>query len=240
MIYFLFGSDTDTSRVKLKNLTEYLRAKKPNATYVRFDAESFVSEELSHLIGGQGLFEQKLIVVFDNVLSNEDSKTVIVKRLKDISASKNIFLIREAEVDGVTRKKIEKYAEKIQEHILPKSKVVTEKPFSIFGLSDELGERNKKRLWVLYQKGRFHGVSAEEAHGILFWGVKSIHLAQGAQNAKEAQLNPFVFKKAARFARNYSSAELNNLSASLITLYHDARRGTCPLDIALERFILSM
>ena len=148
-------------------------------------------------------------------------------------------MFREEKLDKQTLSAFKKHTEKVQSFILPQ-KIQTTAAFNMFSLSDALGERDKKRLWVLYQKGKFNGVSPEEAHGILFWGVKSIHLAHGAQNAEEAELNPFVFKKVARFASNYTTAELDRLSMSLIALYHSARRGMIPLDIALERFILSI
>ena len=239
MIYLLYGDDTRGARAKLKALIETLRIKKPDATFVRVSEESFREDRLEEYIGAQGLFESRLIIVFDCVLSNKDAGNIILTSLKELSQSKNICIFLEEALDTKTLGAFRKHSQKVQSFLLGKQ-IQTKAAFNIFSLSDALGERNKRRLWVLYQKGKFNGVSAEEAHRILFWGVKNIHLAQSTQNAEEAGLNPFVFKKMAQFAQNFTTAELNNLSASLIALYHDARRGVTPLDIALERFILSI
>ena len=239
MIYLLYGDDIHKARIKLKALIETLRAKKPDATFIRVSEESFREDRVEEYIGAQGLFESRLIIVFDCVLSNKDAGNIILPKLKELSQSKNICIFLEENLDTKTLNIFKKHSQKVQSFLLPK-KIQTKTSFNIFSLSDALGERDKKRLWVLYQKGKFKGIPPEEAHRILFWGVKNIHLAQSTQNAEEAGLNPFVFKKAAQFAQNFTTAELNNLSASLIALYHEARRGMTPLDIALERFILSI
>ena len=239
MIYLLYGKDTARARSKLKSLIDSLQAKKPDATFVRVTQESFREDRVQEFIGAQGLFESRLIIVFDCVLKNKNAESSILSALKEFSQSKNICIFFEEDLDKRTLALFKKHTEKVQSFLLQKNKK-GKTTFNIFELADALGERNKKRLWVLYQRGKLSGVSDEEVHGILLWGVKSMHLAQSARNAEEGELNPFVFKKAVRFAHNYSANELNNLSTSLVTLYHDARGGICPLDIALERFILSV
>jgi len=239
MIYLLYGNDTTKARLKLRSLIDSLQAKKPNASLVRITEESFSEDRVQEVTGTQGLFESRLIVVFDHVLSNKDAESSIFSSLKELSRSENVCIFLEEALDPKTLSVFKKHSQKIQFFLLG-GQLKRRKTFNLFELSDALGDRNKKGLWVLYQKGKFNGVSAEEAHGILFWGVKNIHLAQSTESAEEAQLNPFVFRKAARFAKNYSISELSSLSASLVELYHDARRGMCPLDIALERFILTL
>ena len=53
-------------------------------------------------------------------------------------------------------------------------------------------------------------------------------------------LNPFVAKKTREFSKNYSKEELVELSRSLTAAYHNAHNGGEPMDIALERFTLSI
>jgi len=65
-------------------------------------------------------------------------------------------------------------------------------------------------------------------------------LAHTSSTADEAGLNPFVYQKAKQGTRKYSPEELKQLSSSLVSLYHDARRGKHGLDEALERFVLSV
>jgi len=239
MLYVLHGRDTQRGREKLGSLLESLYKKKPDASVIRVDDEQFDALALDELISGQGLFERKQIIVFDNVFRNTVAMEVVSQSLKDIASSQNIFILFEEMLDKKILSKFQKHAEKIQEFD-KKDSEVAKKSFDIFSLTDAFGKRDKKKLWVLYQKARIHNVSNEEVHGILFWQIKSMLLARSAPNAKEAGLNPFVYKKAIAFQSNYSDAELKALSAALISIYHDARRGIHDLGISLERFVLDM
>ena len=65
MIYLLHGTDTIKSRKKLHTLLDSIFAKKPDASYVRVEAGGFDENQLQEFVGGQGLFENKYIIVFD-------------------------------------------------------------------------------------------------------------------------------------------------------------------------------
>lgn len=239
MLYVLHGTDTIKAREKLDSLLESLHKKKPDASVIRIDDEQFNASALDELISGQGLFERKQIIIFNNVFRDEDAKKTVLQSINDIATSQNIFILFEEKLDKKTLSKFQKHAEKIQEFDR-KDSHDAKKPFDIFSLTDAFGKRDKKKLWVLYQKARMHNVSNEEVHGILFWQTKSMLLAGNALNAREAGLNPFVYKKAAEFQKNYSETELKTLSATLVSLYHDARRGIHDLGISLERFMLDI
>tara|TARA_Y100000310_G_scaffold122869_2_gene121624 strand:+ start:17506 stop:18222 length:717 start_codon:yes stop_codon:yes gene_type:complete len=238
MIYLLYGTDTVNARKKLRALLDSLFAKKKDASLIRVDCENFDSSRLVELIHGQGLFEQKQIVVLDSVLEDKEVKDAVLSELKSIADSKNIFVFVEGVIDKKTLSKFEKKAEKVQEFVAKDT--VVKKKFDIFSLTSALGQRDRRKLWVLYQKARMHDVSSEEIHGILFWQIKSMLLACSSKDTQTSGLNPFVFKKSSSFLKNYSKQEIENLSSKLVTLYHDARRGIYEFDIALERFILSI
>lgn len=225
------------ARSKLNGLIEKLLSRKPDAMLIRIDDESFDEENFLGTIESQGLFEAHSIVVLDKVFQNSDGKSVILDSLKELKKSENVFIILEEKLDKKTVTRIEKQSEKVQEFTSVEKK---KESFNIFALTDALGDRNRKNLWVLYQKGKMQNISDEEMHGILFWAVKSMMLAQASVNAKEAGLNPFVFSKNKRYADNYSEKELQTMSSSLVNLYHNARRGKETLDVAFERFILSV
>jgi len=186
---------------------------------------------------GQGLFSSKSIIVLDRVFGNEEGKEVILARLKDIAASENVFVLFEGGLDKKTLTKLEKHAEKSQGFDTKETK--TER-FNVFSLTDALGKRDRRALWVKYQQAKLSGVSDEEIHGVLFWQIKTMLLAAMSGSASEANLNPFVYKKSRGFLKNYTRPELSAFSASLVRLYHDARRGKHELGVALERFILSL
>ncbi len=236
MFYFLHGNDFTKARAKLHELLEILAKKKPNAALFKIDAENWEQSNIDEFIGGQGLFEHKYIVVVDKVFQNKEAKENILSKLKEISASDNVFIFIEDEVDKTTLTKIEKKAEKVQE--FSKDEVVVKKEFNTFSLTDALGNKDKKNLWILYQKALANNVEPEQIHGILFWQVKSMLLAQSSPDAKAAGLNPFVYKKSLGFARNFTETELKHISSQLIHLYHEARRGMVDFEVGLERWVL--
>jgi len=248
MLYVLYGTDTIKARVKLKSLLDTLHKRKPDASLVRVDDETFENQQLDELMYGQGLFEKKYIVVFDKVFLNEEAKKCILENIQDIAKSSNIFIFFEEKVDKKTLVKLEKHAEKVQAFI-PNTATAVKKPFDIFSLTDALGRRDRKHLWILYQKAKHNNISDEEIHGILFWQTKSMLLAVSAKSAVDAGLKPFVFQKARTFCKNYTKRELEKLSASLIAVYHDARRaplggsarrGIHEFPIAMEQFVLNI
>ncbi len=238
MLYFLHGKDTKASRAKLHELLDTLQKKKPDASVFKIEAESFDSARFEEFLSGQGLFENKYIVVCDKIFENAEAKEQMVASVKEMSESDNVFLCLEEDVDAPTLKKIEKYAQKTQK--FEENKKVESKSFNIFSLTDALGRRDKKELWVLYQQALASGSEPEEIHGILFWQVKSMLLSSQSKSSDEAGLKPFVFQKASGFAKKYSPAELRALSARFVEIYHNAHRGISEMGIALEKLILSI
>jgi len=240
MIYFLYGSDTDKAKKKLNELVESLVKKKPNASSFKYDWETFLPDLLPELIGGQGLFEHRYIVILDRVLENPEHKDVIIDMLEGMHDSENIFIIYEKQLDKTTLGKFEKNSEKVQKFELVEEIDVKKHAFNIFALTDALGKKDKRALWVLYQKALMNEVSFEEIHGILLWQVKAMLLAQSSKSATESGLKPFVFGKSQTYAKNFPGESLHNLSGGLVSLYHDVRRGIGEPELALEKFILEM
>lgn len=238
MLYFLHGTDSKKSREKLHELTDTLHKKKPDAELFKIEGEQWDAARFEEFLSGQGLFENKYIVVLDKVFENAEAKASVAGSLKEIAESDNIFIFLEGAVDAPTLKKIEKHAQKTQE--FEEKEKTAPKTFNIFSLTDAFGRRDKKQLWVLYEQALASGSEPEEIHGILFWQLKSILTAVSAKSATESGLKPFVFQKATGFARNYSREELQKMSGRFVEIYHNARRGISEMEIGLEKFILGM
>lgn len=238
MLYFLHGSDATQSRKKLHDLVDSLLKKKPDASVFRMEAEGWDAARFEELLGGQGLFEHKYIVVLDKVFEHATAKDDVLGALKALKESDNVFICLEGDIDAVTVKKLEKHSEKSQK--FEEEKTTAKKEFNIFSLTDAFGMRDKKKLWVLYRQAIMSGSEPEEIHGILFWQLKSILTALGSKDAQESGLKPFVFQKAINFAKKYSPEELRVMSAKFVEIYHNARRGISDMETSLERFILSV
>lgn len=235
MLYVLYGTDTDTSRKKVKALISGLLKKKPDAEHFLLTSETFSPDISEEYILGQGLFSNTYIVLLDRVCEETAHKDIVIDKLKDIAGSDNIFFLLETDLDAKTKKKFEKHAEKITEYSF---KTKTKKnEFNVFALTDALGKRDKKKLWILYQEALRAGKTPEELHGLLYWQIKTMLLVeQGATKT----LKPFVVNKTKKFIDNYSKEELLALSHDFVELYHDARLGKVEFGGGLERVVLGV
>lgn len=238
MLYFFYGTDKDTAREKANALIRSLCKKKPDAELFRIEPENWNEARLEEFISSQGLFNNSYIVHIVSLFELPEAKEVFVDKLGEIGESANIFIAQEEEVDKKTLLAITEVAEKVQ---LFESKGGKKKPeFNIFSLTDAFGRRDRKNLWVLFQKAVQSGAVPEEIHGILFWQLKSMLIASGYESASGAGIAPFVFAKSKSFLKNYSETELKTLSSRFVSLYHDSHRGIHDFEIALERLILTL
>jgi DNA polymerase III delta subunit len=238
MIYLIYGNQTEKVRNKVRDIVSAQIAKKPDALSFRINTESWPEANLEELLSSQGLFVQKYIVIFETLLRHTDAGETLLGRMNEFSESEHIFIFAEGELTKEILKKVEKRAAKVQEIATPKKEV--REAFNIFALADSLGRRDKKELWVLYEKAIASGKTPEEIHPILSWQVRAMLGAEQSESPEEAGLSPYVYKKAQSFAQNFSRDELTHLSSQLLTIYHDARRGMISFDTALLQFILTM
>ncbi len=238
MIYLMHGTDHEKARDKTRSLTDALQKKKPDALFYRITSQNYAENPIASLVSGQGLFESKYIVFYDNIFEMKEAKEEIVDALKEIKESDNIFIFLEKEIDKKTLDKMAKHAEKVQEFsAVEKTK---KKEYNPFAISDALLSKDKKRLWMLLLEAKKKGNAAEEIHGIIWWQMKALALAAGAKDAKEAELSPFVFGKAKAAAGNFSKEEIGRMLFSLVTMYHDAHRGEGDLWVEMERWGLGL
>lgn len=235
MLYLIHGTDEMRGRAKLHALLEGLFLKRPDAEYFHVTPETWSDYNLYELASAQGLFEQKHIVVLDKVFELEEAEEATVPSLEVLHTAPHPFIFLEGALSKKTVSAFEKHSEKI--YIFEKKKKGT---FNMFSLADALGERNRKKLWTLYQKAKHENVSDEDIQRILFWQVKGMLFAKSSKNAEEAGMKPFPFSKSRGFLKNYTDPELTGLSRNLVAITHDAHRGAHELGIALERFILGI
>lgn len=236
MLHVIYGKDREKGRKRFRALREKLGKECGEERTV---SEGEVSgESLNSFASSQGLFGGTTLFMFDCIFDKKVEQEILLKHAKDLHLSQNLFLVFEPELDKKiageiknTKAEVEEFAEKKND---------TRADFNIFSLSDALGRRNRKELWVLYQGAREAGIEPEEICGTLFWAVKNIALVKNAEPNDDCGLSPYVAPKARVFAKNYSEVEIMNLSRVLTAVYHEAHRGGEPMEIALERFTLSL
>ncbi len=108
---------------------------------------------------------------------------------------------------------------------------------NIFVLSDLLGARDKKNLWIAYHQA-LSSSSVEEIIGILNWQLKNMILVY-QQPSGVASMKPFVFSKTQRFNKNYSEHEVRELLVSLTKAFH-SRDIHHTLEVQVEEIILGL
>ena len=127
--------------------------------------------------------------------------------------------------------------------IEPKEEEIIEKAgkeFNVFPLTDAIGEKDKRKAWVVYEQALASGMVADEIFWRVMWGVKSLLLSAKTSSAEESGLNPFVYKKSKSFLVNWKVGELEDLSGSLVVGYHNARRGIGEMETMIEKILLSL
>lgn len=237
MIHLVYG--IDRPRIK-KRVGEILKS---FSEVFWITADQFSESKIDELSGARGLFVSKYAVVCDGLFENKNSAVYFPDKLKEISESPNLFVFMEGGLEKKELDLFKKFAEKVEElGVAPKE---GKKPdlFNLFLLCDALGERNKKNLWILYNKALSAGVEADQIFWKLAWQVKNLLLAKKAEGGKtelieKLKMSPFVADKAVRYAKGWTEAELTGLYRDLLDTYHNARRGVVDMETAIEKLIL--
>jgi hypothetical protein len=242
MIYFLHGADTYKARKKLHELLSQAKTKRPEAELFKLTTENWNEGGLEELLVSRGLFEQKYTVVLDTLFEKKEIREYILGRLKDLSESDQIFLILEGKVDAAIVKKIEKVAKQVQEfkkQDLAGQGGEKKQTFNIFGVTDGLLHKDKKKLWISFIDAINRGVAVEEIHGIFFWQIKNMIIASSTKLSTSG-LAPFSYNIALAASKLYSPGEMKKFSSNLLHMTHLVRRGKGDMEVMLERWILSL
>lgn len=256
MLYVHHGAHISQSIEKAKALIDSLRAKRPDAAFVRITSDDWNASIIEEHLGGQGLFTNKYIIYLDRVIENIEAKESFVDFIPAMQESPNIFIVCEGKLNIEFKKAFEKNAEKVvvsdetvknstygkssQFGTSVQNSVAGKKDFNIFALADAFGARDRQKSWIIYREAVKNGLESESILGTLFWQAKSIALAAKCKTAGEAGLKPFVFDKSKRFSMKYSNSELEKLLKDLIVVYHDGHRGLIGLESAIERMTLKI
>lgn len=215
-MYLFHGTDVGKTRAKAFAWVAAARAKAPQAPYVRIDSDSISAETLATALGSQGLFFDKSLILLDDVFSDTASSAIVFDVLPQIVESEHVVGILAPKLSATHLKKLEPKATKVFEQTLAEKK-----PARGFNSSlvNALGARDGATLWKEIVKAMRAGDVPEMIHGLLHWKARDL-MQKGS--------------------RTWTKAETRALSRALIELVSEARSGSLPLGLALERFALSL
>lgn len=201
----------------------------------RIDADAYVSGICADIAQSVSLFGGKTIYLLDTPSADVAFYEEVTGMLEAFKASANMIVIIEAALLAAPKRLFAKYADSIE--VVETKK---EERFNAFAMADSLSKKDKKTLWLQLQEAKQAGLSAEEIIGTLWWQLKTLRLAKLTKNAGEAGMKDFPYNKAKRSLGNFKAGELEKLSQSLLTLYHDGHLGKVDIDLALEAWTLSL
>lgn len=233
MLFVFYGNDTVGVRNKAHAFIHEYEQK--GLTQQRIDSQNYVPGILADIAGATSLFGAETLYIIDTPSVTTDFYTDVIEHLEVLEQSGNTFVLIEEALLAPEKKKFAKYAETIEEIKKPAGE-----RFNAFGMADSLAKKDKKMLWMQLQDAQQEGVSSEEIIGTLWWQVKSMRVAQQTTNATEAGMKDFPYNKAKRALSNFKDGELETLSHSLLSVYHDGHLGRKDIDLALEKWVLSL
>ena len=229
MIYLFYGSDVEKVRTKAFEWVAKAQAKEPNLAYVRLAREELTPAALEDAALSGGLFVSRLLVLIDDPFptvraASEDeggeenpANNVIEEYLDAFAASDNAIIILAPKLAAAKAKKVAAKA-KVEYKFDALAAREVARGFN-GNLVNALASRSREKLWLEIQRALRSGDAPEMLHGLLHWKARDL-MEKGS--------------------RSWTPKESRQLSLSLIELLQNSRRGGLDLQLALERWVLSM
>lgn len=257
MIYLVYGNLREKVISRSNDIVARQLGSIADGLFIKVDNEAFEKTKIEELIGVKSLFTKKVVILCDGLCSTKENSAFILKKIKDIAASDNIFVFREAEVDKKVLDSFiacEASIEELNDRVSTSRGYVGAhevkikagyEGFNIFSFTDAIGRRDKKTAWVLYHKALRAGFPAEELFWKAVWIFRNIMLASPINRDPKGvvsalRISPFVFNKAKGFVGGYDLNQLVVKYKDLVSIYHQTRRGLVDIEMATEQFILNL
>lgn len=173
--------------------------------------------ELEPLINASSLFGETVIAVCIQLGEEVSSKEELLRFLKDMELSKNIFIIDEPFADVHLVNKLSKVSKKLFD---AREEKVKDK--SVFKLCDSFITRDKKQAWLDFLAVK-KDASGESIQGALWWKFQMEW--QGVRDGKRSL---------------FSVEDCERIGGDLVRSTILAHRGERDLMVELERIVLSL
>ena len=230
MLKVFYG--TDRTAVRDRAHTEQVRL--GLVPTIIYDSE-YTLGAVASAVGAVSLFGGTEYFVLDTPSGDDDFETEVVGSLKELAASQNVFIVLEGALLADAKKKYGKHASTIEEFAATKAE-----RFNSFAIAEALAKKDKKNMWVLLNEAQAAGLRNEEIIGMLWWQLKALRLAKLTRTPEEAGMKDFPYKKAKQSLGLFKEGEVEQLSRSLLELYHLAHQGKRDMDMALEEWVLKV
>ncbi len=232
MIHLFYGTDTIRTRSAALELLE--TCVDAGSRLERLEARDLTAGRIADMAGSVSLFGEKSVYVIDTPSEDETQFTMLLGSLSGLAQSENTIIIIERAVLAPIKKQFEKVKATLTEF-----KATTEQSsYDPFLINNALLARDKKTLWMLFCRSVALQIPVEETVGIIWWQLKTLRLAALYPSADAAGMKSFPYDKAKRALRNFKPGEIEELSRSLLRVYHDARAGRMDMVLGMEEWVL--
>jgi hypothetical protein len=232
MIHLFYGTDTIASRsAALKCVDDCLER---GFRLERLEAADLSLGRIADMAGAVSLFGEETVYLIDTPSEDEDRFAMLLGSLPALGTSSNTMVVIERAVLAPIKKQFEKVDATITEY-KASAAASTHDPFLI---NNALVARDKKTLWMLFCRSVALGIPVEETVGIIWWQLKTLRLVSMYPSADAAGMKSFPYDKAKRALRNFKPGEVEELSRSLLRVYHDARAGKLDMVLGMEGWVL--
>lgn len=232
MLAVFFGTD----RKGCKDACDsFVKKQGANVTVNAIDERAYSEGFLTNAIGAGSLFGSTELYILDTPSNHTEFEAEVREHLLEMAESANTFIILEGALLAPAKKRFSKHTTVFEEYLAEKAD-----RFNSFALADALAKKDKKTLWMLLHEARAAGLRDEELIGILWWQLKALRLAQTTKNAAEAGMKDFPYQKAKRSLTVFKEGEVEQISRTLLEVYHDGHSGKRDLDTALEKLTLTL
>jgi DNA polymerase III delta subunit len=233
MLHLFYGNDTIAVRQKVHDFTGI--EEKKGIKIEKIEIDNYAEGIFTDIVGAVSLFGEQALYIIDTPSGKTEMYEDVISNLEAFADSENTFVIIEEALLAPAKKKFQKHTETMEE-----CKSAASERFNAFGMADSLSKKDKKTLWLQLQEAKQSGLSAEEIIGTLWWQLKSLRLAKLTTSASQAGMKDFPYNKSKRALGTFKEGELERLSKGLLTVYHDGHLGKVDIDIALERWMLTL
>jgi hypothetical protein len=234
MIQFFIGDDVRTRNAHVQKIVD--KNTKAGARIFLYNGDGTEGSLLEYL-GGQTLFNEAVCVIVHSFFEDVTRQATFVSDLARFIESKTQFVFVEREILSPLKAILKKNKIESEEFFLDSKKETN--PFNVFSLGDALISRDKKLLWVLYEKAKRANLTGEDILNTLNWQIKNLYLVSKTADTSKLTLKPFVVQKTKRGLSAYSKEEIQKLAVRFTNIFHEGRRGA-DVDALLEETILSI
>jgi len=235
MLKVFFGNDVIRVREAASAYLSELREQDSELDVSRLEPENYETGQLASLSETMPLFGGSKVYLVDTPSLLAPFWEEVLAEIETLERSQHTFILLEGNILAADKKKITKFIDDLTEF---KSAAKTE--FNAFQLAEVTARKDKRLLWLLLAEARVSGLSAEEMIGIIWWQLKTLRLANLTRSAEEAGVKDYPYNKAKKALSNFKSGEVEGLSLSLLSLYHDGHLGKRDIDLALEEWALRL